>query len=130
MPGALQWKGVSDLLSKGFGELPASALWAMGIAAALGAVLEVTRIASKNRFPISPIALGLGVVIPPDSTMAMFAGSLFFYIMGNIFRKREGSLGKRVWVDTHEPICAGIIAGSALVGIGDIAAGEFARLLG
>ncbi len=130
MPGALQWKGVSDLLSKGFGELPPSALWAMAIAALLGLVLEVSRIVSKNRFPISPIALGLGVVIPPESTMAMFAGSLFFYVMGRLFKSKEGSMNKRLWVDTHEPICAGIIAGSALIGIGDIAAGEIAALFG
>jgi hypothetical protein len=25
-----------------------------------------------------------------------------------------------VWVDSQEPICAGLIAGAALVGIGDI----------
>ncbi|MCC6320320.1 MAG: OPT/YSL family transporter [Phycisphaerales bacterium] len=120
-PGALQWKGVSDLLSKGIGDLPSSALWVMGIAAVLGVIFEVARMATKNRFPISPIALGLGVVIPPESTMAMFAGSAFFYIMGRLFKKRdESSFGRRLWVDTHEPICAGIIAGAALVGIGDI----------
>ncbi len=122
-PGALQWKGVSDLLSKGFGQLPASALWAMGIAAVLGLLLELARMASKNKFPISPIALGLGVVIPPESSMAMFAGSAFFYFMGKMFKAREASFGNRVFVQTHEPICAGIIAGAALVGIGDIIVG-------
>jgi uncharacterized oligopeptide transporter (OPT) family protein len=93
---------------------------AMIVAAILGLVLEVTRIFTKGKFPISPIALGLGVVIPPDSTMAMFAGSLFFYVTGKLYHAKEGSFGKRLWVDTHEPICAGIIAGAALVGIGDI----------
>ncbi|MGE3107818.1 MAG: OPT family oligopeptide transporter [Phycisphaerales bacterium] len=125
-PGALQWKGVSDLLSKGFGQLPQSALWAMGIAAVLGLLLEIARISSKNKFPLSPIALGLGVVIPPESTMAMFAGSAFFYITGKMFRKKDESFGKRLFVDTHEPMCAGIIAGAALVGIGDILMTVFA----
>jgi uncharacterized oligopeptide transporter (OPT) family protein len=119
-PGALQWKGVSELVTKGFSELPQSAIMAMIVAAILGLVLEVTRIFTKGKFPISPIALGLGVVIPPDSTMAMFAGSLFFYVTGKLYHAKEGSFGKRLWVDTHEPICAGIIAGAALVGIGDI----------
>lgn len=124
-PGALQWKGVSDLVSKGFGDLPQSVLWAMGIAAFLGGLFEILRVMTRNRFPISPIALGLGVVIPPASTMAMFAGSLFFYVMGRLYKSREGSFGKRLWVDTHEPICAGIIAGTALVAIGNILVGVF-----
>jgi uncharacterized oligopeptide transporter (OPT) family protein len=123
--GALQWKGVSDLLSKGFGNLPQSALIAMIIGALTGLVLEIVRIATRSKFPISPVALGLGFVIPPDSTMAMFAGSLFFYIMGKVYGPREESFGNRLWVATHEPICAGIIAGAALVGIGDILVGAF-----
>jgi hypothetical protein len=31
-----------------------------------------------------------------------------------------------LWIQTHEPICAGIIAGAALVGIGDILVRVFA----
>lgn len=119
-PGALQWKGVSDLLSKGFGQLPASAINVMIVAALVGLALELARIFTRSRFPISPIAMGLGVVIPPESSMAMFAGSAFFFVMSKLYKAREGSFGKRLWVDTHEPICAGIIAGAALIGIGDI----------
>lgn len=124
-PGALQWKGVSDLVTKGFSSLPHSAINAMIIAAVLGLILEVARIFTRGKFPLSPIALGLGVVIPPESTIAMFAGSFFFYVTGKMYRSREGSFGKRLWVDTHEPICAGIIAGAALVGIGDILVNVF-----
>jgi len=29
-------------------------------------------------------------------------------------------LGHRLWVGAQEPVCAGLIAGAALVGIGDI----------
>jgi hypothetical protein len=29
-------------------------------------------------------------------------------------------MGYKLWIDTHEPICAGLIAGAALIGIGDI----------
>src|SRR5690606_714742 len=119
-PGALQWKGVSDLVSKGFSDLPQSAITAMIVAAILGLVLETARLLTKGKFPLSPIALGLGVVIPPESTLAMFLGSAFFYVTGKMYKSKEGSFGKRLWVDTHEPICAGIIAGAALVGIGDI----------
>ncbi|MCC6357816.1 MAG: OPT/YSL family transporter [Phycisphaerales bacterium] len=120
-PSALQWKGVSDLVTSVFDSNKAlirqSAVISMGIAAAVGVVFELWRIFSKGRFPLSPLAIGLGVVITPGSTMAMFAGALLFWAMHRIYAKREGSTGKRFWVDTHEPICAGIIAGAAIIGI-------------
>lgn len=125
-PGALQWKGVSDLISKGIHGLPHSAQVSMLVAAVLGLVFEVARILTRNKFPLSPLAMGLGVVLPPDSTMAMFAGSAFFYVMGKVYGARRESFGHKLWVDTHEPICAGIIAGAALVGIGDVLVQVFA----
>jgi len=118
--GAVQWKGISDLITGGLSKLPESAVVAMLIAAAFGIVFEIWRTFSKNKFPISPLALGLGIVLPPDSTIWMFMGSLFFYIMHKIFEKRAASFGHKLWIETHEPICAGLIAGAALVGIGDI----------
>ena len=123
-PAALQWKGVSDLVtavfSKGDSPVPGSAMWAMLIAAAVGLAFEIARIARRGKFPLSPLAIGLGVVIPPDSTIAMFAGSGFFYLMGRRYAQKPDSNGFKVWVDTQEPICAGLIAGAALMGIADI----------
>ncbi|MBL8745690.1 MAG: OPT/YSL family transporter [Phycisphaerae bacterium] len=124
-PGALQWKGVSDLVVSIFGNtgtgslLSASMVTSMIIAAVVSFIFEVLRIVTKNRFPISPLAIGLGVVVPPASSMAMFAGALFFHVTHTIYARRRESLGHRLWIDTHEPICAGIIAGAALIGIGD-----------
>lgn len=126
-PSAVQWKGVSDLVTAIFGEsgagslLTTSIVVSMVIAAAVGLVMEITRIVTKNKFPLSPLALGLGVVVPPDSTMAMFAGAMMFTILGSVYRKRpEEWLGRKIWVDCHEPLCAGLIAGAALIGIGEI----------
>jgi uncharacterized oligopeptide transporter (OPT) family protein len=123
-PSALQWKGVSDLVqavfNKGHAPIPESAVWAMGIAAGVGLVLELVRIATRMRFPISPLAIGLGVVVPPESTFAMFAGGLFFWWMHRRYACRTETAGFKLWIDSHEPICAGIIAGAALVGITDI----------
>ena len=34
-------------------------------------------------------------------------------------RKAAGSLGRALWVESAEPIAAGIVAGAALTGIGD-----------
>jgi len=118
-PGALQWKGVSDLVTAVFGGdggrllLTSSILWSMAIAAFAALVMEVLRIRTQNRFPLSPLAIGLGVVLPPDSSLMMFAGAAFFWLMGSRY-------GQRPWVDSLEPICAGLIAGAALIGIGDI----------
>jgi uncharacterized oligopeptide transporter (OPT) family protein len=123
-PSALQWKGVSDLVAAVFSEgrspIAQSAVLAMGIAAVVGLVLEIARIARKKGFPLSPLAIGLGVVIPPDSTLAMFAGAGFFWLMRRRYEQRLGTTGHALWIDTQEPICAGLIAGAALVGITDV----------
>ena len=125
-PAALQWKGVSDLVTAIFGGggdaqlLKPSIVWSMGIAGIASLVMETLRIRSHGRFPLSPLAIGLGVVVPPDSTLMMFLGALIFWLAGRRFGDRPESKGYRIWVDSQEPICAGLIAGAALVGIGDI----------
>ena len=82
--------------------------------------MEVLRIRTKGKFPLSPLAIGLGVVLPPDSTMAMFAGAALFAWMHKRHGDKAGTAGHDLWVGSHEPICAGLIAGAALIGIGDI----------
>ena len=124
-PAALQWKGVSDLVTAVFGEgagtlLTPSILWSMAIAASVALVMEVLRIRSDGKFPLSPLAIGLGVLVPPESTFMMFLGALFFWFMARRYEERRDSSGWTLWVDTQEPICAGLIAGAALIGIGDV----------
>jgi uncharacterized oligopeptide transporter (OPT) family protein len=129
-PSAVQWKGVSDLVTSIFGGggtlLTRSIVISMLVAGAAGLVLEVLRIATRNRFPLSPLAIGLGVVVPPESTLAMFAGALFFWFMRRRYEHEKESRGHLLWVETHDPICAGIIAGAALIGIGDVLVKVFA----
>jgi uncharacterized oligopeptide transporter (OPT) family protein len=121
---AFQWKGISDLIAGGeMSGMPRSALVAMIVGAVIGVVFEIVRIASKNRSPFSPLAFGLGFVLPPDSVIAMAAGAIFFSVMHAIYGKREGSTGHLLWIDTKESICAGLIAGFALMGIADILVG-------
>lgn len=129
---AVQWKGISEFIEGLTGDkglsaiIHPSALWAMGIAAVAGVALEILRVKTKSKSPVSPVAIGLGMVLPPDSTFWMFLGSGFFWLMHKLFSKANPlSFAKRLWVDTHEPICAGIIAGAALVGIGDILVNVF-----
>ena len=125
-PGAVQWKGVSDLVTTIFGGgsgqvlLTTSIIWSMAIAATAALVMEVMRVRTRNRFPLSPLAIGLGVVVPPESSLMMFLGSLMFWIAGRVYGKRRESGGFRLWVDSQEAICAGLIAGAALIGIADI----------
>jgi uncharacterized oligopeptide transporter (OPT) family protein len=125
-PAALQWKGVSDLVAAIFGGgaaralLTTSIVWSMIIAGCAALVMELLRIRTRNRFPLSPLAIGLGVVVPPDSTLMMFLGALLFWLAARRYGGRPESLGYRLGVDSQEPICAGLIAGAALVGIGDV----------
>jgi uncharacterized oligopeptide transporter (OPT) family protein len=120
MPSVDLWRGVAKLIATGGAELATSAMVAMAVAAVLGVVFEVARSRSRGAFPLSPVAIGLGVVIPVDSTLMMFAGALFFHSLERFYAKRaEGSLGRALWVDSLEPIAAGIVAGAALTGIGD-----------
>ncbi len=124
-PSAVQWKGVSELVTSIFAPgghgtlLTGTILTSMLVAAAAGVLLELARVLTRNKFPVSPLAIGLGVLVPPDSVMAMFAGAAFFEIANAVYRKRPQSLGHKLWIETHEPICAGLVAGAALVGIGD-----------
>ncbi len=119
MPGIEIWRGVAMLIASGGAALKASAGIAMGIAAAAGVVFELLRIRTKGTFPLSAVAIGLGVVIPVDSTLMMWAGALFFSWMERRYARRPGTTGHSLWVDSQEPIAAGIVAGAALTGIGD-----------
>jgi uncharacterized oligopeptide transporter (OPT) family protein len=116
MPGALQWKGVSDLIASGLKNLPTSAIVSMAIAAVCAVVFELGRIFTKGRFPLSPVGIGLGVVLPPDACFVMFLGALFFWVMARR-HPQPGTKAHTIWVECCEPICAGLISGAALIGI-------------
>jgi uncharacterized oligopeptide transporter (OPT) family protein len=118
MPAALQWKGVADLITRGVTTLPPSAIVSMVAAAVAAVAIELTRVMTKNRFPLTAVAIGLGVVLPPEATFAMWIGALVFWLMGRKHRD-PASRGHAFWVEGAEPICAGLISGAALVGIGN-----------
>ena len=118
MPAALQWRGVAELIAKGIHSLPASAVVSMVLAAVCAALFEGARIVTKGRFPLSAVSIGLGVVLPPESCFAMWAGALIFWWQGRR-NPAPGTKGHEFWVEGCEPICAGLISGSALVGIGN-----------
>jgi uncharacterized oligopeptide transporter (OPT) family protein len=74
------------------------------------------RLGTNGRFPLSPIGLGLGFLIPFHTCFAMFLGSFLFWGAEKVWSKKE-STGNQVIVQNQEPICAGLIAGGALMGI-------------
>jgi uncharacterized oligopeptide transporter (OPT) family protein len=116
MPAAIVWRAVAEILTRGLSELPLTAIVAAAIGAAVGLVLEVLKVMTKGRFPLSAVAIGLAFVIPFSTCLAMFLGSFFFWAAEKIFRRKE-SLLHRTFVENLEPVCAGVIAGGALMGI-------------
>ena len=116
MPAAVQWKGVAEIIAKGFHGLAQSAIVAMIVAAVSAVAIEVARMATKGRFPLSAVSIGLGVVLPPEYCLAMWIGAAGFWLLGSVYRER-GTRGHAIWVEGAEPICAGLISGAALMGI-------------
>ena len=124
MPAVTIWKGVAEVLTKGLNQLPTSVVTAVIIASLAALILEVLRIMSKNRLPLSPVAMGLAFVIDFRSSLCMFAGAFLFWILG-VGRATVKNATGNLWIENHEPICAGIIAGASLMGILDILVGVF-----
>lgn len=118
MPSAVQWKGIAEIIAKGLQGLPRSAVISMCFAALAAVVIEILRVLTKGRFALTAVSVGLGVVLAPESTLAMWLGAMVFWLMR--LRHREShSAGHRLWVEGCEPICAGLISGAALMGIGN-----------
>ncbi|MCK4659021.1 MAG: OPT/YSL family transporter [Phycisphaerae bacterium] len=115
-PAATAWKAVAELLTQGLSQLPVSARWAAAIGGVFGILLEVVRILSKGRFPLSPVGIGLAFIIPFPTCLAMFMGSFIFWVLGRVYRRPEQRMNK-IFIQNQESICAGIIAGAALMGI-------------
>jgi uncharacterized oligopeptide transporter (OPT) family protein len=116
MPAAVQWRGVAELIAHGLKSLPTSAVAAMIVAAVCAAAIEIARIVTKGRFPLSAVSIGLGVVLPPEYVFAMWIGAAIFWWQGRKY-PMAGTKGHEFWVGGCEPICAGLISGWALTGI-------------
>jgi len=116
MPAVTIWKAVAEVLTQGLSKLPVSAQWAALVGALLGIVLEALRLATRGRFWLSGVGIGLATVIPFNTCLAMFLGALAFWLAQREWTEPE-SPANRILVQNQEPICAGVIAGGALMGI-------------
>ena len=90
--------------------------WAALIGALLGIALEAIKVATKGKFWLSGVGMGLAFVIPFSTCFSMFLGSAFFWYAERQWKDPESKPNKII-VQNQEPICAGIIAGGALMGI-------------
>jgi uncharacterized oligopeptide transporter (OPT) family protein len=116
MPAATIWKAVADVLAEGLHTIKPTAQYAALAGILIGLALEVWRLVTNNRFPLSPVAIGLGFIIQFHTCLSMFGGALLFWLAEQLFSSKESRMNQVV-VQNQEPICAGLIAGGALMGI-------------
>jgi uncharacterized oligopeptide transporter (OPT) family protein len=112
-PAVITWKAVAEVFAVGLSALPPRVVPALAIAGALGVVLAIADAKApkhvKKWLP-SPSALGLGFVVPANQTFSMVLGGILAVLVARRFPGWHG----RFWV----VVCAGIIAGESLVGVG------------
>ncbi len=116
MPAATVWKAVADVLTQGISHIKQSAQVAALVGVILGVLLELWRMLSKNRFPLSPVGIGLGFIIPFHTCLSMFVGAFLFWIFEKCYPNPDSKVNEVV-VQNQEPISAGLVAGGALMGI-------------
>lgn len=116
MPAAQIWRAVAELLAKGFGSVHPSARWAMLIGGVLGIAIEWVNLRMKGRFPVSGVGLGLATVVQFPDLLSMSAGAVLFWWLERRLKDPE-KRSYKVFVENRETLCAGIIAGGAIIGI-------------
>ncbi len=112
-PGAISWKAVSEVLSRGLGELPESArtLALIGAVAGVALVLAERALPPKaRRFMPSATGLGLAFTLPFSNALSMFVGAL---VALGVEKKTSREQAER-WLI---PVSSGIIAGESLMEI-------------
>jgi uncharacterized oligopeptide transporter (OPT) family protein len=107
-PISVKWAGFAELLSKGFGALPQSALVALVLAIVIGVILTLLEASPRfGRYVPSPTAIGLGMLIPGFAVFPMVVGG----IVSDLWRR----LSPRTEEVYNTPLASGFITGEALV---------------
>lgn len=105
-----KWYGFAKILSRGAETLHPSAMWALGIGAALGVLFTVLEQNKKWKTWVpSPTGIGIGMLVPAAYVVTMFLGA----VVASIARWRQGARSE-AWV---VPLASGFIAGEALVAV-------------
>lgn len=110
-PGAQSWKGVAELLAKGFHTLHPSAQIALAVGAGLGVVLVLVERAFPKAKAWIPSATGLGLAFtaPAYNSVSMFIGA----VIALYLERRHPKLAERSVV----PASSGLIAGESMMGV-------------
>ncbi|KAL9647479.1 hypothetical protein ABK040_006840 [Willaertia magna] len=114
-PAAHAWKAVAEVLSKGTSGLPQYAVYGIiagavfgGVVALTYKIIQIIRPELSQYIP-SALAFGIGMIVPPKQSIAMFIGAMIF------------SVWKYRWPDSNNKyffaISSGLIAGEGLIGI-------------
>ncbi len=116
MIAAMIWRAVAEVLTQGFGILDPTALVAVVVGALGGILFEVLKLTTRNRWPISGVGMGLAFVLRFSDAWAMFLGAFIFWALARRYQSPDSWIRENI-VGNQETICAGIIAGGALIGI-------------
>lgn len=110
-PGAQTWKGVAELLAKGFNTLHPTAQMAILVGGVLGIVIVLIEhyLPRWKKYIPSPTGLGLAFTMPAYNTIAMFIGATIALWL----EKKNPELAEKTIV----PVSSGFIAGESLMGI-------------
>jgi uncharacterized oligopeptide transporter (OPT) family protein len=107
-PISVKWAGFAELLAKGFGALPVSALYALLLALVIGVALTLLESHPRlGRYLPSPTAVGLGMLIPGFAVVPMVIGGMVQEAW-----KRLSPGTEKVY---ETPLASGFITGEALV---------------
>ncbi|MBF0545244.1 MAG: OPT/YSL family transporter [Candidatus Riflebacteria bacterium] len=110
-PGAQTWKGVAELMAKGFSTLHPTAQIALFVGGFLGIVIVLLEryFPQYKKFIPSAAGLGLAFTTPGYNTISMFLGAL---VALQLERKAPEKAEQLV-----VPVSSGFIAGESLVGV-------------
>jgi uncharacterized oligopeptide transporter (OPT) family protein len=135
VPGAQTWYAVAKALDEGLSFLDPTIVVAVIVGALIGLAVEISKQVTKDRFPLSAVGFGLAFMLSFHDIWAMCLGSLIFGAFEHrrkTWEKAQATKGeveapavapvkKKPWyalaAENTETICAGAIAGGALMGI-------------
>ena len=107
-PAVSAWYAMAELMARGLSSLPAGAMSAALIGAAVGVLLPLlAQIRSVGRWLPSPIALGIAFMVTPYSAMAMWLGA----VLTSLYKSRNPDAVDRYGAS----LASGLIAGEGLM---------------
>jgi len=107
-PAANMWRAVAELLTKGWGALPQTAISAIVVGAIFGVILPLLErfFPRAQRFLPSAMGLGLGLVIPFQNSLSFALGAVLVFIWTKI-----NSRGAETY---NVSVASGFVAGESL----------------